>query len=125
MPRIGHIPILFVLAAIMLLGTASQALAYPTSVERWRPVVRKELKARGCYSRWAENKAMHIMYRESRGRPKARNGQYAGLYQFGRGWVRSNRDWRYSPHSAIRRFVKGYDLHGARWWRQHWASTYY
>ena len=80
------IPVLLLVATVSLV-TPTTSAAYPASVERWRPYLHKKLVEYGVYTPAFEDRALHIMYRESGGSPTAghRSGCY-GLYQFKRGF---------------------------------------
>ena len=119
------IPVLL-LAATVSLATPTTSAAYPASVERWRPYLHKKLVEYGVYTPAFEDRALHIMYRESGGSPTAghRSGCY-GLYQFNRGWTRGSSDWRGNGKASIKRFVRCRYYGGLRAIKRHWAATYW
>jgi hypothetical protein len=116
-----------IVALTLLLGVPAIAQgSLPKNVERWRPVVRATLKTYHVYSKFWEDKELHIIYGESRGNEHTGhiNGCY-GLLQFNRGWVRHGTDWRKSGASSIRRFAKALKQGGNRAILTHWRATYY
>ena len=112
---------------------------YNSSVERWRPVVKKYLTHYHVYSRERENRILNIIKHESGGNPHARNGRHAGLVQFTPCWKHNysrsyfkrhglkdyHRDNRLSGYWSIRRICKVYKVGGTSKVRQHWKATYY
>ncbi len=81
-------------------------MGLPRSVTRWAPAVERSLRQwhrrfRVPYRAADSRQALRIMYRESRGDPRAvnRSSGAAGLFQWLPGWWRS----------------KGYPILSARW----------
>jgi hypothetical protein len=104
----------------------SAPLAHPgggSGAERWRPVVRAYLKKAGVWSQSFEDKAIHIMRKESSGNPSCVSGDYVGLYQFSSSWM--SRAARLDPYKSIARFVRVYKEGGIAAIKYHWAPTYY
>ncbi len=59
---------------------------------------------------------MKVIYRESRGNPRADSGYYVGLLQFSPAWVKTRRDWRTDPRESLRRCLNSVDAVGWRHW---------
>lgn len=117
---------LVMLAGVIHAAAPQAALAYPYRVERWRPTVRAELHRYGGWSRYRENKILHIIWRESGGNPRAgKRSSYFGLVQFGPSWSRGyRRDWRGNPQQAIAVMARGWCRYGDRWVMRHWRATF-
>ena len=116
--------------ALVIALAPTQAFAFPRNVERWRPVVRRELRHHHIYAPWRERLALKIIQRESGGNPHARGGygnQYVGLFQYSPSWTRSwKKDWRWSGAANVRIFCRGWSRHGTRRFvYRHWAATAY
>ena len=112
---------------------------YNTSVERWRPVIRKYLKHYRIYSKDKEGRLLHIIKHESGGSPHARNGRHAGLVQFTPSWKHDysrsffrkldmrhyHSDNRLSGRWSIWRICKAWKQGGTSNIKRHWAATYW
>lgn len=112
---------------------------YNTTVERWRPAVKKYLKHYRIYSKEREGRILNIIKHESGGSPHARNGRHAGLVQFTPDWKHNysrsffrkldmrhyHSDNRLSGRWSIWRICKVYKIGGASKVQQHWRATYY
>lgn len=92
-------------------------------VGRWQPAIRYELKRQGVYSKFMEDKLLHIMEGESTGNPNNRFGQHRGLFQFNNAW--GSEAERLDPRWSIKRIVKVYRVGGLSKIQQHWKATYY
>jgi len=116
-----------------LAAPLSAYAAYPKAVEKWRPVVRLELRRQHVWSRPIEDRIVHIIDGESTGRERAGSprGCY-GLLQFDRGWLRTTvprcyrkGDWRGNGRASIWVIVRLYAKHGTGPLKRHWRATYY
>lgn len=115
-----------IFAITWVLCAPTPALAYPRAVEAWRPVVRYELRRQHVWSRFAEEKCLHIIDGESDGDQRAGHvrGCY-GLLQYNTSWVRERNDWRGNGRTSIRTFVTLYRKFGTAPLKRHWAATYW
>lgn len=96
----------------------------PTAKPRkktWRQIARKVLKEEGVYT--AEHYWMlkHCIIRESRGREKAKNGQYLGCLQFGRSW-KGTRAQKMNYEWSMKRWVKVLKVQGKHGIYKHWCK---
>jgi hypothetical protein len=84
-----------------------------SGVYRWKPL----LLYCGLPKAWL-GRSLWIMRGESHGNPWATNGQYKGLFQFGRAWYWGR--WNpYNPYQSALHFVRAVRAGG---W-SHWAAT--
>jgi len=105
----------------------------PAKVERWRLPLRDMMKRHHVWTQARENKALHIIYGESRGNTNTGhlNGCY-GLFQFGTGWKHHggydghhHADWRKCGYCSAHRFVHVWKVGGTKAIKRHWAATYW
>lgn len=122
--RVRYGILVLVVSTYWGLAVVDNANALPNSVTRWRPVVTRyfdkyAVKFKHRHIRKSEvEHALAIIYRESRGYLRARNGRYIGLFQLDIAHFRGRYPW-----TAVSQCATAAMLWVRRGW-QPWSTGY-